>query len=262
MKFSLKFKIGFVLIFLIFLLINFFGFSRPIRNFFYFIATPIQKVLWQGGEAITNFFDVFLEIRGLEKEKELCQLEKEKLLSEAVLAENLKEENKTLREALNINLREEFKLVFAEVIGLDAKTDTLFIDKGKADGLSEELAVITGSRVLVGRVSEVYSRRAKVMILSHKENFLPARVFQKQTSGIIRGKAGPILSFENLPRGEKISEGDIVVSIPLMEIYPDGLLIGEVLQVKSSDIDPFQTAQVLPFFDINKISHLFVIKEF
>ena len=63
-------------------------------------------------------------------------------------------------------------------------------------------------------------------------------------------------------REENLSQGDIVVTSALGGIFPKGLLVGRIKQIKRSDVEPFQQAEIEPFFDISQTNNLFVILEF
>ena len=61
---------------------------------------------------------------------------------------------------------------------------------------------------------------------------------------------------------KEVKEGDLIVSTALGSIYPKGLLVGFVKEVKQSDIKPFYEIEVSPFFDLQAISSVFVILNF
>ena len=254
-----KTKINFILIILFFLLINFLGFSQNIKNFFYKISKPFQEILWESGAKTANFIEIFFEIRNLKREKDLCYLENQKLLSEIATLENLKKENKTLKEALELELQKEFKLILVKITGYNSAPDSIFINKGKKDGLSEGLAVITASKALVGKISQVSSHWAEVMLLSHPESYFPGKVLKKEISGLIKGQGNFKITFQDLPKEAEILPGDVVVTTILA---PEGVLVGKISEVKFLDISPFQEAKIDPFFQLQKISYLFVVKEF
>lgn len=262
MKLFFKSKIIFLLIVLIFLGLNLFGFSSTIREFFHFTSAPLQQILWAAGARSTDFFQFFFEFRDLKEEKELTELQIQQLLSELVFLKQLEQENKDLRQALNLGLQKEFDLVLARVTAKALVQDSFFINRGRNHGLSEGLPVITSSKVLLGTITKAYHNRSRIMLISHPESLLTGRFLQKEISGIIQGQGNLNLSFKNLPREAKIAKGDIVVTGELTKKQPQGLLIGRVSRIEDSDIEPFQKAEISPFFDMNEIIYLFVITGF
>lgn len=258
----MKFKLLFALAIIIFFLINLFGLSQNVKDFFSWFSLPLQKILWQAEERTADFFSTFSAHWDFKKREQQCQTQRKKLLSELAEAEQLKEENKALREALALNLQKEFKLILVRATGLDSTNDTLFLDKGKAEGLSKDLPVITSAKVLVGKISKVHNQWSEVQLISNPQISLPVSLLKKDISGIAKGKGNFRLSLENLPKNKEVSRGNVVVTSALAKTFPPGLLVGEILKTETSDIEPFQKAHLSFFFDPNKLDYLFVIKAF
>ncbi len=260
------------LIILIFLCLNLTGFSKGVREFFYNFSSPIQRNFWQTGNKISSLFESIFNAQNLNKENYELKNKNQELLGEIILLQELKDENKTLRQALEINLEKEFKLVFSEVIGKDIGEDFILINKGSADGILEKMPVITSEKVLVGKISEVYNNFSKVMLISHKdeENSFYVKIQSVLNSGqeindisiIAKGKGRSKLFLEMIPKDREILEGEIVITDVLAGIFPKGLLVGEIKKVEKSDVEPFQTAEVSFFFNIKEIDHLFVLTEY
>jgi len=280
MKLNYRFKIGIIsaLIVVFFLVLNLTPAGKEVRNFFYLISAPIQKSLWRLGERVSDFFETISEIKNLKKENRELKLKIQELLAENAKLKELKKENEILREALGIGLEKEFKLSLAEVIGKDISQDSLIINKGSEDGISKGLPVITQQKVLLGKISQVYKNFSKVMLISNKNSTFSAR-FQdseppailpsaeggrapKDIEGIVKGKGNLQLFLDLIPQNAEIREGDDIVTISLGGIFPEGLLVGEIKEVKKSDIEPFQQAEISPFFDIKAIESLFIIISF
>jgi len=250
----------FIIIFLIFL--NLTPLGGSFKNLFYLASSPIQKWLWGAGGSTSEFFGAISEIENLKKENEELKRQNQELLAKNVSLEELKKENETLREVLNLGLKSEFKLKFAEVIGKEVAEDSLIINQGSKDNMAQGFPVITSQQVLVGRISEVYQNFSKVMLISSKKSSFDAQVFEKKAEGVIRGKGNLNLFFDLVPKNSEISPGDTVVSSALSRNFPEGLLVGKITEVKKSDLEPFQKAEINHFFDINSVENLFIITEF
>ncbi|PIR71721.1 MAG: hypothetical protein COU43_01005 [Candidatus Nealsonbacteria bacterium CG10_big_fil_rev_8_21_14_0_10_37_25] len=52
-----------------------------------------------------------------------------------------------------------------------------------------------------------------------------------------------------------------MVTSALSGVFPPGLVVGEINQVKKSDPEPFQAAQIQPAFNIRDLEKLFIITE-
>ena len=234
-------------------------YSKAVRNTFYLISAPIQKVFWQTGQKISNLGETIVEIKNFKKENEELKLKNQQLLAEIALLKELKKENEILREALKIGLEKDFKLELAEVIGKDISEDFILINKGSKDGISKDLPVITQQKVLFGKIEEVYENFSKVMLISNKESVFDAKIHEKEIYGVVKGKGNLKIFFDLILSDAEIETGDILVTSALEGIFPKGLLVGEIKKERKSDIKPFQQAEVDPFFDISQIENLFII---
>jgi len=136
------------------------------------------------------------------------------------------------------------------------------INKGSEDGILEKMPVITQQKSLVGKISEVYKNFSKVMLVSNKKCAFDAKIQEKNISGLVKGKGNFKILLDFVPQNEKISQEDIVITSSLGGLFPAGLLVGQIEEVKKSDIEPFQQVKIKPIFNIKEINFLFVITEY
>lgn len=257
-----------ILAILVIVALNFF--QKPVRNFFYLISAPIQKTFWRAGDRVSDFFETISDIKNLKKENEDLKLKIQSLLAENVQLLEFKKENETLRVALNLGLEKQFNLTFAEVIGKDISQDSLIIDKGSDDGILKGQPVITQEKTLVGKINEVYKNFSKVMLISHKDSSFDGKILdtsnqnefgtgRAEITGLVKGSGNFKIFFDLVPRDEEIKKEDIIMTTAVGGIFPEGLLVGEIKEVEKSDLEPFQKAEISPFFDIKEVNYLFIV---
>ena len=232
------------------------------KNSFYSISQPLQKGLWKLGDGLSDFFEGFSRSKDLKRKNEELERRYQELLAETALLHNLKEENEMLKKALDIGLQEEFQLVLADLVSKDASRDFVLINKGSKDNLSAEMPVITEQKVLLGKIGEVHEDFSRVVLISNKESLFPAEVQEAETRAIIKGKGNFQVSLEEIPQDKEVKEGNIVITCALGGDFPKGLLIGEVKNIKKSDIETFQKAEISPFFNIEELKSIFIITSF
>jgi rod shape-determining protein MreC len=261
MRISLKKNKIWIIILAILILALLNLYQEEVKSSFYSFSEPFQKFFWKMGQKTSNFFETIFEIRNLKKELDNLKLENQKLLSEIAFLKELKRENETLRQALEIGLEKEYKLAFAEIISKDINGDSILINKGREDGISENLAVITESKVLIGEISEVSHNFSRVLLISDKRSSLDAKIQDKEVQGVLKGQGGGSLTLGLLPQDKEIQEGDLIVTTSLGGL-PKGLLVGKVEKVIKSDIKPVQEAEVLPLFDLSQVERVFIILDF
>jgi len=261
---SKKMKIGAIVVSLIVFLfvLNLTALTKKVKNVFYFLSSPIQKTFWKIGDNVSDFFRIMTEMKNLKKENEELKLKIHELLAKNVQLKELKKENEVLKEALGIDLAKEFKLEMAQVVSKDISQDSILIDKGSNNGIKENMPVITAQKVLCGKINKVFERYSNVILVTNKKSSFNAKIQENNVNGVIKGKGAFKMSFELIPKEKEVFEGNIVITTQLGGIFPKDLLVGEITKVKKSDIEPFQQAEVKPFFNIKEIETLFIITDF
>ena len=245
------------LVFIVFLS----AFQKDLKNFTYKVSSPIQKAFWFAGNKTSSFLGIFIRLNEVEQKTEKIKEENNKLTAEIANLKEIKKENETLRNALRIGVQKEFSLSFADIIGKNISGERILINKGSKDGILKNMPVITGEKVLLGKVEETYGNFSKVMLLSNKKMSFDVIIQSSEdVSGVGIGKGDSKILIDFVPRDKKISKNDVVISDNLGGIFPKGFLVGKVKNIKKSDLDASQSIEIKPAIDINKLSSVFIIK--
>jgi rod shape-determining protein MreC len=69
------------------------------------------------------------------------------------------------------------------------------------------------------------------------------------------------LNMSYIPIDENVKKGDLIVTSPESDIFPQGLVVGHVSSVKNVQGAFHKTIKVEPFIKYNKIEIVFVIKK-
>ncbi len=233
-------------------------FQKEVKGFFYSISSSIQQSLWGAGDKVAGFF----QGSGLARDNEQLQLRIQELLAENILLEELQQENENLREALEIGLAKEFRLLLVDVIAKDIGQDSILINQGAKDGLSQGMPVVTEQKVLLGRITDVYDGFSRVSLLSSKDSSFDVRLAESNVTGVIKGQGGTNLYLDLVSQDEELEEGGLIVTSALGGIYPKGLLVGFIEKIERSDVKPFYEINASAFFDLGSINSVFVILNF
>ncbi|MFN8524048.1 MAG: rod shape-determining protein MreC [Chloroflexota bacterium] len=187
----------------------------------------------------------------------------DRLNAELVRMRELELENADLRNLLGLKQRAgspEFAPV--RVIARDPSPyiQSITIDRGTEDGVRDGTPVVTW-RGIVGRVSKASTTTAKVLLITDINSSITGRVQspESRATGIIRGRAEGGLLMHLIPQEERIQTGDMVITSDLGGILPEGLVIGEIVQVRKKDVDVFQEALVEPAADMRRLERLYVL---
>jgi rod shape-determining protein MreC len=240
-------------------------FQSSIKNTFYLVTSPISGRFWQAGVSGSGFLQSFFHTGGLLQENENLKTENQNLLSKiSLLHETIEQEDLVKQLAENTQNRN-FKTVLAQTIGLSQ--DSVLLNKGSDDGISENMPVISAERVLYGRVEKVYKNFSSVLLISNTNSVVDSKIehFDAENPailGVIKGEGNLSVYLDLVSSDADLKEGDAIITSGQEGVFPRDLLIGKVISSTKNDAKPFQTAKVQPMFDIHRTDTLFVITNY
>lgn len=190
--------------------------------------------------------------------------------------QNFKDENKKLRELLNIRAIPDFKYIIAEVMYRDpAKWYGQFtIAKGTDAGI-ENGSIVLGSITsnekektqfgVIGRIGVVSKHTAVVYTILSNECQLSVKIPSNGATGILHGgerrgqKTWANIFF--LPKDLEYKEGSNVITSGLTLLAPKGLAIGKLINLSDilNDDKLFAKAAVEPAVDLNHLDFILVL---
>lgn len=224
-------------------------FQKEFKNAFYFISEPIQKPLWKAGNTLSGI-KIFGGAGDLLLENEKLKKENRRLLEELATLKDVGQENEVLRKALDVGVKKEFAILLAEAFSTGFTSDSLLLDKGARDGIEEGMTVISGDKVFLGFVREVYDNYSKVWLPSHPESSVNVKLMESEAFGVVRGQGRGKLLLDLIPKDRPLLSGDLIVTRSFAGSYPENLLVGFVGQSETTDVSPFQQAQVDILMDL------------
>lgn len=177
-------------------------------------------------------------------------------------------ENNRLKSLLDLQEREtELQTVAAQIVSrdYDKQYKAVTINKGSSDGIAEGNAVITKDGIL-GVVQSVGVNWAKVTTIFDVDSAIGAKFTRTGDIGVVEGDAE--LSEEGKCKIQYISSdasiinGDIVVSSGVGGIYPGGLIIGKVSEVKTDVMGAVEYAVVEPAAKFDEVYEVLAVTGF
>ena len=233
------------------------------------IATPFRTV----GTAITNKIDewvsYFTDFDEMKAENE--ELKKRLALLEADIrqAEYDREENKLLRELLNLSeQRRDLSYESALIVERDASNwaSLLTINKGTLSDIAVGDCVIDQYGNMVGIISEAGLNWATVRTVLDSEASVGARIFRSGLNAVAEGEFSLMnenrLRLSYLSTDSDVMSGDLIVTSGLGDYLPTGLVIGYVEELRTSNDGLSRHAVIIPQTEIDSLTELFVITEF
>ena len=151
------------------------------------------------------------------------------------------------------------KKVFAEIIGESADNihQIRIINRGQKDGIHRNLAVLLKEGV-VGHIQAVSPFQSVVQLITDRRSRVPALIQRNRVRGLAFGTHHS-LELRQINRRAKIKEGDRVITSGLGRMYPKGVLLGTVVEVKHKSYELFKTAVLEPAINFDQIEEVFVI---
>lgn len=227
------------------------------------ILAPVQLgvsgLVGQVEEATT----VARKIGDLARQNDQYRDEVERLQAEIVRLRELEAENHDLRNLLGLKQRSAMgELAPVRVIARDPSPyiQSITIDRGTDDGIRDGMTLITW-RGVVGRITRAGPTSSRVLLITDVNSSITGRIqsSESRVTGIIRGRPEGGLLMQHIPQDETLQTGETVITSDLGGIMPEGLVLGEVVQVRRKDVDPFQEALIEPAADMKRLERLYVL---
>ena len=167
-----------------------------------------------------------------------------------------------MRDDLGFVKQDDRPKIAADIIArrADPKFDTLLISRGSGDGVKPNSVVVTRNG-LVGRVFEVTPGTASVLMLTDQKSGVGARVQREESRavGVCEGDNSTVLMMLGLSSEADIKKDDVIVTSGLGGIYPKGLVIGTVLDVKADEGNVGKVVRVKPRVDFDHLEEVYVL---
>ncbi len=225
------------------------------------LVAPFQKLVSNTSVWCTDIWNVYFStasvaLRNGELEKKLALS-----MAEQNICRELQLENNRLRKFMDFSRSTESTLIAAKVIGRDPSPwfKTIMINKGIRNGLSKGLPVLTSEGV-VGQIIDVFDSYARVLLVTDRNSSVDALVQKSRARGIVQGNNSETCIFKYALRKDAIISGDVIVSSGLDQVFPKGLMIGVVVDVKRENSELFQSIYLKTFVDFDKLEEVLVSK--
>lgn len=223
------------------------------------LAGATQQAWQSAGEAT-------LSRRELLRQNELLRRENERLRLEALQAAEWARENARLRQLLawkeQSPWRDRLRLARVTLRDPTPWWRTFQIDLGSRDGVRPALPVLSPEG-LVGRVSEVGPFHARVVLVGDPNCRVSARVLNEtQEVGLVL-PAEPLprelVLLSYLPRGARVQPGQAVVTSGLGGVFPRGIPIGTVVDVRAVENGLYLEARVRLAAPLHALEEVWVL---
>lgn len=206
--------------------------------------------MWSGYVALQQVQE---ENAALKQQVQTLQVRLQQERAEAQRTDNL-------RQLLELRERANLDTVAAEVIAGPASPDfrTVTIDKGSAEGLATDMAVISPAGV-VGRLILPSRRASKVQLLIDHNAAAGALIERTRVQGVVMGTGDGLLKMQYVPGTADVKIGDLVVTSGIDGIYPKGFVIGTIDHTDRG-LGAYHEITVRPAADFSRLEEVLIVR--
>ena len=230
--------------------------------------SPVQGFLSSIGQRVEDGLSFFRDIDAVKKENESLKAEIAELRKQNRSLSALEVKNEELRQALN--LKEQFgdyTILGANIIAVDpGNWFTVFkVDIGSREGVKSDSPVVTNTKGLVGRVISSDVTSSKILTIIDEESAVSGWI-SKAGGGhaIVRGdmslKEKGLCKMDYIPVDVDVEVGDVIETSGVGGIYPKGIVIGEVTEVRKTSSEMDRYAIIKPAADFKRLEEVYVLK--
>jgi rod shape-determining protein MreC len=222
---------------------------------------PLQGAMATGVDTVTDTWRSYVALTGVRRENERLHQRLVELEQQAAHLAEVEQTDRRLAALLNFRSSIDGDLQAAQIIGRDPVPwfSTLVINKGEADGVRKNMAVLSPFGV-VGQTTAISRHSARVLLITDHNSGVDAVVQRSRARGIVEGALDGHCLMKYLKRGEDVEVGDRVVTSGLDGIFPKGIIVGDVTRVTRGNRGLMQVADITPSVPFDRIEEVLVVR--
>ena len=238
--------------------------QRMIRVWAQALLSPFQRATSGVGNTGSGFFQYLSNLRNAAAENVVLRQRVEQMEMELNQLRADRDENQRLRALLDFKEKSQYQVVTASVIARDPSIwfNTVTINRGSSSGVELNMPVVTPGGI-VGRIIGVGPWSSQVMLITDERSGAGAVVGQLGQSnalGSIKGLGeSDLLEMLHVPGLEEVNSGDHVMTTGQDGIYPPGLNVGEVVEVRKGSATVSHVIHIKPGARLNALGEVAVL---
>jgi rod shape-determining protein MreC len=234
---------------------------RLIRLWADAVVTPPEQIFHAAKLGAVSLWQNYMDLRHIREQNQDLQKTIDRLrLEQASLMEDARQ-GQRLQALLDFQQKYIYKTLAAQAIGTSGSDSSrvFYLDKGSADGLDRDMAVITPDGI-VGKVREVFPHSAQVLAINDQTSGAGVILETTRIRGILRGDAAGRPQIVGILADQRIQPGEKVLTAGGDLVFPRGLPVGEVVRVMPDpDRDSFIDVIVKPAAHLDRLDEVLVI---
>lgn len=235
----------------------------------------VQKLFYKPAGYIAGFFEDIGNLHDLAEENKRLKILAAQYARDMAQFNFIKAENEDYKKDLKFTQAQtnlyNYEYHIANVVSVTTEpgNNTLVIDLGARDGIRLNMSVIS-TEGLVGVISNVSNFTSTVKLMTmmdindpNSQPPIAATAMNKEakTFGMVEkyDQQSGMLLMNKIPVGDPIAKGDLIISKGTGGVYPRGMTIGKVEEVKVGQFGLTSTAIIKPSAGFQDWKELFVV---
>ena len=199
--------------------------------------------------------------KSIAQENEQLKEENARLRQETFHAREGLQELARLHTLVRFDDKWDYPIVTARVVGHNPGRflTTMVINRGVEHGVKENMPVFSMNG-LVGKISKSTTNHSRVQLLVDPNLKLSVMDRRTRVVGFLESKDGRRLT-AMIPTHAGVHTGDTLVTSGLGGIFPKGIPVGTVKEIRKSDLDVMCQMDVNPFQEFSILEEVFVMEK-
>jgi|Deesub1362B_J571_1020462.scaffolds.fasta_scaffold00208_44 rod shape-determining protein MreC len=216
-----------------------------------------SQALGRAAQAVAGFKEMLL-LR--QRELQALRRQVEELKAQSITLRVLQEENRRLRELLELKELSPGYVASANVLGrsLERFGHVLVIDAGRSQGVRKDMAVVAPGG-LVGKVLKVQEQHSHVLLLTDIRFSVAVRASSSGLEAVLSGTGGRDCVLKYVPAEAELREGEVLLSSGLDGLFPPGLKVGYVAHVGRAQ-GLFRQVRARPLAEPMRVREVLVLR--
>jgi rod shape-determining protein MreC len=227
------------------------------------VLSPFQKLFNEVFQTSDFVFRRYVWLQDTSLEREMLAMQIRELESKNANLEEVKNENAQLRNILSFKKAVNQEGLVANVIGRDpsAWLMSITLDIGSNDGVMIGMPVTNGVGV-VGRIVAVSTSTSSVLLINDPTSSIGAMLQTSRATGLLEGwlkNDNLKLNYVESLKEDSITKGERVITSGMDGVFPKGLFLGEVSEVREISGELFKEVLVRPAVDLTVLETVLVL---
>ena len=221
-------------------------------------ANAVSSSVYNGMSNITSYFNLRDINEDLQERNALLEMEVINLRNQVNDLRLLTADSTSIPENMS-----QYEFIVARVISnsISQPQNYITINRGSLDGIAPEMGVIDQNGV-VGIVNVVGPHSARVISLLNPQFRLSCKVKGSDFFGSLvwDGKDAYHAVLEEMPKHVKFAKGDTIVTSGYSSVFPEGLIVGTIVEQIKDKNDNFFSLRIALSTDFTQLSTVRTIK--